>query len=44
MCIRDRSYLLREVSDRLVEQEGMVVPDTLPDDLTDPSLGSLAGR
>ncbi|ACS30253.1 helix-turn-helix transcriptional regulator [Micrococcus luteus] len=38
------SYLLREVSDRLVEQEGMVVPDTLPDDLTDPSLGSLAGR
>ena len=27
------SYLLREVSDRLVEQEGMVVPDTLPDDL-----------
>ena len=40
MCIRDR----REVSDRLVEQEGMVVPDTLPDDLTDPSLGSLAGR
>ena len=41
------SYLLREVSDRLVEQEGMVVPDTLPEDLTDaadPSLGSLAGR
>ena len=41
------SYLLREVSDRLVEQEGMVVPDTLPEDLTDaadPSLGTLAGR
>ena len=41
------SYLLREVSDRLVDQEGMVVPDTLPEDLTDaadPSLGSLAGR
>ncbi|MCR8675110.1 helix-turn-helix domain-containing protein [Micrococcus sp. HG099] len=41
------SYLLREVSDRLVDQEGIQVPDTLPDDLTDaadPSLGTLAGR
>lgn len=41
------SYLLREVSDRLVDQEGIQVPDTLPEDLTDaadPSLGSLAGR
>lgn len=41
------SYLLREVSDRLVEQEGIQVPDILPEDLTDaadPSLGTLAGR
>ncbi|QCP08962.1 helix-turn-helix transcriptional regulator [Micrococcus luteus] len=41
------SYLLREVSDRLVDQEGIQVPDTLPEDLTDaadPSLGTLAGR
>lgn len=41
------SYLLREVSDRLVDQEGIQVPDTLPEDLTDaadPSMGTLAGR
>jgi len=46
------STMLREVSDRVAEQEGVIVPDTVPDELTvglegetgSVDLSTLAGR
>ncbi|MDX2340838.1 helix-turn-helix transcriptional regulator [Micrococcus antarcticus] len=41
------SFMLREVSDRLAEQEGVVIPDTVPEGMGEAGaaeLGSLAGR
>lgn len=36
------SFLLREVSDRLAEQEGVVVPDTVPADMAEDGAADVA--
>ena len=36
------SFLLREVSDRLAEQEGVVVPDTVPADMAEDGSADVA--
>lgn len=41
------SFLLREVSDRLADQEGVAIPDTVPAEMTAddvPPVGTLAAR
>ncbi|WP_058236015.1 helix-turn-helix domain-containing protein [Devriesea agamarum] len=37
------SFVLREVSDRIAVAEGVVIPDTVPDDLGDSLHGGLVG-